>query len=200
MFMGHLSSLLLSQCLGPVSLDQNTWQKQGKGRAGLLSWKGKGPPTHQVTEMPSMHSRVNDVRMQPSSLFLPLFPYSIKLELLVCNLCKLCDLFLVMGLNLTPFTLTFLNHELLVPKGIQCCLQLTQLIAQSRHLMWHVASWKHNWLLRWRNIHFRVEFVMMELLVQSKPGMWMPGLYIKISALDSWIKLQTQSLPFSLSP
>lgn len=129
-----------------------------------------------------------------------LFPHSIKIKLLVCNLYKLCDLFLVMELNLTPFTLTFLNRELLVPRGIQCCLQLTQLIAQSRHLMWHIASWKHNWLLRWRNMHFRVEFAMTELLVQSKPGIWIPGLYIKISATirHSWIKLQTQSLPFCL--
>lgn len=186
--------------LSPVGLDHSIWQKQRNGKTELLSWKCEGLH-HQTATTPSNNCSAHPAELTlwgALSLLLPLSPGSIKLQLLVGNICKLCDLFFVMGLNLTPFTLTFLNRELLVPKGIQCSLQLTQLIAQSQHLMWHLASWKPNWLL---NIYFRVEFVMMELLVQSKPGMWIPGLYVKILAgiRDSWIKLQTQRLPFSLS-
>lgn len=147
-----------------------------------------------------MPSRISDVRIRLLSLYLPLPPFH---ENKTVSLQPIQTLWFFLGNGAEPYplyTLTFLNRELLVPKDIQCCLQLTQLIAQSRHLMWHVASWKHNWLLRWRNMHFRVEFAMMELLVQSKPGIWIPGLYIKISATirHSWIKLQTQSLPFCL--
>lgn len=49
MCMGSWCSLLLNHCLGPVGLDQNTWQNQWNGRTEQLGLKSEGLHHHVAT-------------------------------------------------------------------------------------------------------------------------------------------------------